>query len=45
MGTLYEEVKRTINPHHYYVDGTKSYIEFKNQMIRDTKMLVKKIGG
>ena len=42
MSKLYEEVKRTEKPHEYYVDGTEEYVKFKNQMIRDTKSLVKR---
>ena len=37
MQTLYPEVRRTLNPHEYYVDGTKAYAEFKNGMIREIK--------
>ncbi len=33
MQTLYPEVKRTLNPHRYYVDGTEEYVNLKNQMI------------
>ena len=33
MKTLYPEVKRTLNPHKYYVDGTEEYANLKNQMI------------
>ena len=33
MKTLYPEVKRTLNPHKYYVDGTEEYVNLKNQMI------------
>ena len=33
MKTLYSEVKRTLNPHKYYVDGTEEYANLKNQMI------------
>ena len=33
MGTLYPEVKRTLNPHKYYVDGTEEYVNLKNEMI------------
>ena len=33
MKTLYPEVKRTLNPHKYYVDGTEEYTNLKNQMI------------
>lgn len=43
MKTIYPEIKRTLNPHEYYVDGTESYVSFKNQMIEDTKKLVKKM--
>ena len=42
MDTLYEEVKRTEKPHEYYIDGTEDYVNFKNQMIRDAKNLVKR---
>ena len=41
MQTLYPEVRRTLNPHEYYVDGTKDYAEFKNSMIREIKRKVK----
>lgn len=43
MKTLYPEVKRIMNPHEYYVDGTEEYVNFKNEMIRNTKKLVRKI--
>ena len=33
MQTIYPEVKRTLNPHKYYVDGTEEYVNLKNQMI------------
>ena len=33
MKALYPEVKRTLNPHKYYVDGTEEYANLKNQMI------------
>ena len=39
MKTIYPEVKRTKNPHEYYVDGTDEYVNFKNQLIMDTKKL------
>ncbi len=42
MATLYPEVKRTIMPHEYYVDGTENYVNFKNQVIKDAKTKVKK---
>ena len=41
MNTLYPEVKRTVNPAEYYVDGTKEYVEFKNDLIQKTRKLVK----
>jgi len=41
MKTIYPEVKRIENPHGYYVDGTKEYVTFKNQMIENAKKLVK----
>ncbi len=34
MKTLYPEVKRTLNPHAYFVDGTEEYADMKNEMIR-----------
>ena len=40
MNSLYEEVKRTVNPHEYYVDGTKEYVDMKNNLINKTKKLV-----
>ena len=43
MATIYPEVKRIMNPHEYYVDGTESYVKFKNEMIRNTKRKVRKI--
>ena len=43
MATLYPEVKRTVMPHEYYVDGTENYVNFKNQVIRDAKKMVKKM--
>ena len=39
MATIYPEVKRTMNPHEYYVDGTKEYVDFKNDLIVKTKKL------
>lgn len=33
MQTLYPEIKRTLNPHRYYVDGTEEYINLKSEMI------------
>ena len=40
MDTLYPEVKRTVMPHEYYVDGTEEYVNFKNDMIVKTRKLV-----
>lgn len=37
MNTIYPEVKREMNPHIYYVDGTLEYVEFKNDMIKKLK--------
>ncbi len=42
MSYLYPEIKRTIMPQEYYVDGTLEYINFKNDMIKRTRKLVKK---
>lgn len=42
MNTIYEEVKRLRNPHEYYVDGTKDYIELKNRLIRETKQKIRR---
>ena len=42
MSYLYPEVKRTVMPQEYYVDGTLEYINFKNDMIKRTRKLVKK---
>lgn len=41
MAKIYPEVKRTRMPHEYYVDGTKEYVDFKNNLIEETKKLVK----
>lgn len=43
MSTIYPEVKREMNPHTYYVDGTQEYVEFKNNMIKSLKN--KELGG
>ncbi len=32
---LYPEVRRIVNPHEYYVDGTDRYIALKQKMIRE----------
>lgn len=42
MKTLYPEIKRPVMPHEYYVDGTEEYVNFKNDMIKDAKKLIKK---
>ena len=39
MAKIYPEVKRTRMPHEYYVDGTKEYVDFKNDLILKTKKL------
>ena len=44
MNTIYEEVKRLKNPHEYYVDGTKDYVDLKNRLIYETKSKVLKKG-
>ena len=41
MNTLYPEVKRSVNPAEYYVDGTEDYVNFKNDLIQKTRKLVK----
>ena len=41
MAKIYPEVKRTRMPHEYYVDGTKEYVDFKNNLIEETRRLVK----
>ena len=43
MSTIYEEIKRTKNPHEYYVDGTKDYIYLKNNLINETKKKILKL--
>lgn len=42
MNTLYPEVRRTIMPHEYYVDGTEEYVARKYDIIEKTKQLVRK---
>lgn len=42
MKKIYPEVKRIENPHKYYVDGTVSYVSFKNKMISDMKKVANK---
>ena len=41
MRLLYPEVRRTVQPHIYYVDGTEEYVDFKYQLINDTKEKIK----
>lgn len=41
MNLLYPEVRRTILPHEYYVDGTKEYVDFKYDLINKTKVKIK----
>ena len=43
MKLLYDEIKRSKMPHQYYVDGTESYVEFRNNMIEETRCKVRKI--
>ena len=38
MKTIYPEVKRRLNPHAYFVDGTEEYVELKKEMIRKVKV-------
>lgn len=42
MSKLYPEIKRTNMPHEYYVDGTKEYVDMKNDLILKTKKLILK---
>lgn len=42
MSTIYPEVKRTMNPHEYYVDGTEDYVNFKKETIEKTRKLIRK---
>ena len=37
MATLYPEVKRSENPHGYYVDLTRKLLELKKALIREAK--------
>lgn len=43
MQKLYPEIKRTLNPHEYYVDGTSEYANFKHEMIMNVKNNVRKL--
>ena len=38
MQTIYPEVKRRLNPHSYFVDGTVLYTDMKRDMIRKVKI-------
>ena len=40
MNKIYPEIKRTMNPHIYYVDGTKEYVDMKNKLISETRKKV-----
>ena len=40
MSKLYPEIKRTMLPHIYYVDGTKEYVDMKNKLIAETRKKV-----
>ncbi len=42
MSAIYPEVKRIEKPAEYYVDGTEEYVEFKHQMIKKYKSLVRR---
>ena len=37
MATLYPEVKRSENPHQYYVDLTRKLLELKKELIMKAK--------
>ncbi len=37
MAKLYPEIKRVEMPHEYYVDGTENYINYKNELIEQTR--------
>ena len=43
MDRIYEEVKRNDKPQKYYVDGTKSYSDFKNDMILNLRNKVRRL--
>ena len=42
MATIYPEVKRILMPDEYYVSGTKEYVDFKRELIKETKRKIKK---
>ena len=37
MGTLYPEVKRTENPHLYYIDLSRKLLQLKKELIKQAK--------
>ena len=37
MSKIYPEIKRLLNPHEYYVDGTTKYVNFKKNMIDEAR--------
>ena len=39
MNKIYPEVKRLLNPHGYYVDGSEEYAQFKNEMIKSHRKM------
>lgn len=39
MSLLYQDYKRTTNPEQYYVDGTSEYVDFKNNLIAQKKLV------
>ena len=39
MNKIYPEVKRLLNPHGYYVDGSEEYTQFKNEMIKSHRKM------
>lgn len=43
MSRIYPEIKRIVNPHQYYVDGTLEYTMFRNNMISDVRENVRKL--
>ena len=40
--TIYPEVKRILNPHEYYVDGTQEYVDFRSDFIDQIREKVKR---
>ena len=39
INKIYPEVKRLLNPHGYYVDGSEEYAQFKNEMIKSHRKM------